>query len=371
MKIHLVGVCGAGMGSLAGLLKEAGNDVSGCDRAFDPPVGPMLKELGIELCPGFDPAHITPELDLAVIGNVCRSSNPEAARAEELGVAMKSFPQTLGEMFLEGRKPIVVAGTHGKTTTTALVGHLLHVCGLDPSYLLGGIVGGSGRSFRLGGGPHFVVEGDEYDSAFFDKRPKFVHYRPWIVLLTSVEYDHADIYPDRESYVEAFRLLVGMVPEGGYLVACRDDTRVVELSAGCRGKVLWYGFDGDANMRVETLAVDETATTAGFVLDGKPLGQVRIPLFGQHNCQNAAGALCAAILSGAEVGRALSALSNFAGVARRMNVLGEARGVIVVDDFAHHPTEVRKTLEAAKARWPVRRIVAVFEPRTNTSRRAV
>ncbi|RLB59676.1 MAG: hypothetical protein DRI34_00990 [Deltaproteobacteria bacterium] len=371
MNIHLIGVCGMGMGSLAGLLQQAGHRVSGCDTAFNPPMSEHLRQWGIATRPGFDPAHLDDRPDLVVVGNVCRRDNPEARRALEMELEVKSFPQTLGELFIAGRRSVVVAGTHGKTTTTCLLAHLLQAAGQDPSFLAGGIMLDSGRSFRLGAGPHFVVEGDEYDSAFFDKRPKFVHYRPRVAVLTSLEYDHADIYPDEESYRRAFDGLLEQIPADGCLVACHDQPGVRRLLAGRGLPVAWYGLEAEAEWQAADLRPGPAGMSFSVVHRGREVTRVQMPLSGRHNVANALAALVVLERLGLEVDAVARHLSSFPGVARRLQVRGEVDGILVVDDFAHHPTEVRETVAAAARRFSGRQLVAVFEPRTNTSRRAV
>lgn len=371
MKVHMVAICGTGMGALAGLLKEAGHDVQGSDRAFYPPMSERLEAWGIPTRQGFDPAHLEPDTDLVIVGNVCRKDNPEAQAALGRGLAVMSFPQALSEFFIAGKSSVVVAGTHGKTTTAALLSYLLVEAGLDPSFLVGGIPQNFGKSFHLGRGGVFVVEGDEYDSAFFDKRPKFVHYRPRIVLLTAVEFDHADIYRDMEAYRAAFATLLSLLPADGLLVACADDPEVNALARSAPCPVVTYGLEPGAIWSAADIRSEKDATRFLLTCDGRRGGTVTLPLFGRHNVANSLGALAAASAVGVEARRAAASLTGFAGVARRMQVRGVAGGVTVIDDFAHHPTKVRETVKAARARYGRSHLVAVFEPRTSTSRRNV
>jgi UDP-N-acetylmuramate: L-alanyl-gamma-D-glutamyl-meso-diaminopimelate ligase len=282
-----------------------------------------------------------------------------------------SFPQALAEFFIADRTSVVVAGTHGKTTTAALLSYVLVQAGLDPSFLVGGIPQNFGKSFHLGGGRVFVVEGDEYDAAFFDKRPKFVHYRPKIVVLTAVEFDHADIYPDMQAYRAAFTTLLALLPSDGLLVACADDPEVMRLAGSAPCRVVTYGLSPGAAWRAGAIQPGETATRFSLLREGQDAGTVALPLAGRHNVTNALGVLAAAQAVGVDVPRAVAWLPGFAGVARRMQVRGVAGGVTVIDDFAHHPTKVRETVLAARARYPQSYLVAVFEPRTATSRRKV
>lgn len=371
MKIHLVAICGTGMGSLAGLLKEAGHEVRGSDQAFYPPMSERLRSWGIPTMQGFDPGHISPGTDLVVVGNACHRDNPEAVAAEKKGLRVMSFPQTLGELFIAGRKSVVVAGTHGKTTTSALLSFLLVAAGMDPSFLVGGIPRNFGKSFRLGAGEHFVVEGDEYDSAYFDKRPKFMHYRPEIAVVTSIEFDHADIYSDMDQYRAAFSAFVSQIPEHGLLVACADDPEVRDQAGRARCRVVFYGLGAGAGWRAGDVMEGEQGASFALKVDGEPRGKIEVPLSGRHNVQNTLAALAVADQIGLPPGRCAGLLGGFRGVARRMQVRGVAAGITVIDDFAHHPTEVGETVYAARRRYPRSNLVAVFEPRTNTSRRSL
>jgi UDP-N-acetylmuramate: L-alanyl-gamma-D-glutamyl-meso-diaminopimelate ligase len=371
MKVHLVAICGTGMGALAGLLKEAGNQVTGSDRAFYPPMSERLQAWGIPTRQGFDPTHIDPDTDLVIVGNVCRKDNPEAQAALQRGLKVMSFPQALSEFFIAGKTSVVVAGTHGKTTTAALLSYALVEAGMDPSFLVGGIPLNFGKSFHLGNGGVFVVEGDEYDAAFFDKRPKFVHYRPKIVVLTAVEFDHADIYRDMEAYRAAFTMLLALLPADGLLVACADDPEVSALAKSAPCRVVSYGLTPGAAWGAADIQPGEDATRFGLIREGSRIGTVTLPLFGRHNVANTLGVLAAAEAVGVDVKRAAASLTGFAGIARRMQVRGVVDGVTVIDDFAHHPTKVRETVRAARARYPRSHLVAVFEPRTATSRRKV
>jgi UDP-N-acetylmuramate: L-alanyl-gamma-D-glutamyl-meso-diaminopimelate ligase len=371
MKVHLVAICGTGMGALAGLLKEAGHEVTGSDRAFYPPMSERLQAWGIPTRQGFDPSHIDPATDLVIVGNVCRRDNPEAQAALQMGLKVMSFPQALSEFFIAGKTSVVVAGTHGKTTTAALLSYVLVEAGLDPSFLVGGIPQNFGKSFHLGQGSVFVVEGDEYDAAFFDKRPKFVHYRPKIVILTAVEFDHADIYRDMDAYRAAFTTLLSLLPPDGLLVACTDDPEVRALAGSAPCRVVSYGLNSGATWSASDIQPGEEATRFSLIRLGCPVATATLPLAGCHNVANTLGVLAAAEAVGVDVKQAAGLLAGFAGVARRMQVRGVVDGVTVIDDFAHHPTKVRETVLAVRARYPSSHLVAVFEPRTATSRRKV
>ncbi|MFA5028197.1 MAG: UDP-N-acetylmuramate:L-alanyl-gamma-D-glutamyl-meso-diaminopimelate ligase [Candidatus Methylomirabilota bacterium] len=359
------------MGALAGLLKEAGHEVTGSDRAFYPPMDERLRAWGIPTRHGFDPAHIAADTDLVIVGNVCRKDNPEAGAALARGLRVMSFPQALAEFFIADKTSVVVSGTHGKTTTAALLSYVLVEAGLDPSFLVGGIPQNFGKSFHLGRGGIFVVEGDEYDTAFFDKRPKFLHYRPRIAVLTAVEFDHADIYPDMAAYRAAFAGLLSLLPADGLLVVCADDPEAAALAAAAPCRVVSYGLGPGADWRAEGIEFEAEATRFVLVRRGERVGTVALPLAGRHNVANTLGVLAAAEALGVDAGQAAASLAGFGGVARRMQVRGVVEGVTVIDDFAHHPTKVRETVRAARARYPQARMVAVFEPRTNTSRRNI
>ncbi len=371
MNIHMVAICGTGMGSLAGLLQAAGHRVCGSDKAFYPPMSDRLRAWGIPTVEGFAAEHIAADTELVIVGNACRRDNPEARAAFDRGLAVMSFPQALAEMFLADKQTMIVAGTHGKTTTSALAAYLLVRAERDPGFLIGGVPLDFAQSFRLGAGPDFVVEGDEYDSAFFDKRPKFVHYRPERVVLTSVEFDHADIYADMSAYREAFAGLVAAIPAHGVLIACGDDPEVAALAerAGCR--VVRYGFDATADWRALDARVGGGRTRFRLQRPGCTELELDLPLAGRHNVANGLAALALSAEVGIDPERGCALLADFRGVARRMQVRGVEAGVTVVDDFAHHPTEVAATVGAARQRWPRAQLVAVFEPRTNTSRRNV
>jgi len=377
--VHFVAIGGTGMGSLAGLLHARGLHVTGSDRALYPPMSEALEAWRIPVTLGFAPRHVLdPAPDLVVIGNAVRPDNPEAQAALEAGLCVRSFPDALYELAMVGKHSVVVAGTHGKTTTTSLVATILMETGRDPSLLVGGLGANFEGPFRDGAGPHFVVEGDEYDTVFFDKTPKFLHYHPRTLLLTSLEFDHADIYRDLEHVKDAFReLLQGLPAEGRVVAAERDTLRDVCREAPC--PVEWYGLarrapaspsDG-AGWRAHAIQPGPAGTS--FELrrpDAEPV-RVAIPLFGDYNVENALGALAICSALGVAVREGAAALARFRGVRRRQELRGEIGGVAVVDDFAHHPTAVGETVAALRSRFPGRRLLAAFEPRSNTSRRAL
>jgi UDP-N-acetylmuramate: L-alanyl-gamma-D-glutamyl-meso-diaminopimelate ligase len=377
MHVHLIGVSGTGMGSLAGLLRATGHRVTGSDRAFYPPIGPALARWGVETMEGYDPKNLEPPPDWVVVGNVCRPDHPEARAAIDRGLRYASFPATLAELFLTHRRPFVVTGTHGKTTTSTLLAFLLDRAGLDPGMLLGGVPRDFDESFRLGreGGP-FVVEGDEYDSAFFEKTPKMWQYRAQAAILTSIEHDHIDIYPDEASYIAAFDGFVQRLPADGVLVAWAGSEAVRRCAAKAPCRVVFYALASDETGDVApTWLAAPHAPHGGaqpfeLFIGGSSAGRVLSPLSGLHNVNNAVAALAlAAEAAGAPLPTLVDALRSFHGVARRQELIGIADGVHVYDDFAHHPTAVRETLRGLRARHPEGRVIAVFEPRSATASR--
>jgi UDP-N-acetylmuramate: L-alanyl-gamma-D-glutamyl-meso-diaminopimelate ligase len=370
-RVHLVGVCGTGMGSLAGLLADAGYDVRGSDEAVYPPMSTMLRDKGIRVLEGYRADHLDDRPDLVVIGNIATKSNAEAVAVIERGIPYASMPQAIGRLFLEGRHSIVVAGTHGKTTTAGLMAWTLTSAGRDPSFLVGGVLKNFNRSFGLGRGDEFVIEGDEYETSFFDKGPKFLHYRPQSVILTSVEYDHAEMYPDLQSVKEAFRKLVALVPADGLLVYCADDPNAREVARGARSPLVPYGCGRGEGFRGHVREAGSEGMEFEVSKDGAVFGVFRSPLTGLHNLRNMLGVIAVAHHRGLPAQAIGEGLGTFAGMRRRQDVRGVAAGVTVIDDFAHHPTAVRATLQATRDRYPGRRIWAVFEPRTNTTRRSV
>ncbi|MFT5144612.1 MAG: UDP-N-acetylmuramate: L-alanyl-gamma-D-glutamyl-meso-diaminopimelate ligase [Rhodothermales bacterium] len=369
--VYLIGICGTGMGSLAGLLQSAGFGVRGSDTAAWPPMSTRLAELGIGVDEGYNADHLDPAPGLVVVGNACTPTHVEAAAAREAGLVQASFPETLANYFLTDRRSLVIAGTHGKTTTTSLLVHALSAAGLDPGFLVGGVMVNGNRSYGVGSGRHFVVEGDEYDSAYFDKRPKFLHYRPDVGVVTSMEFDHADIYDTWEDYREAFRLFAASVPRDGVLVLNADDAEVAALAHWCHGGLASYGLSEAADVRAVEVDATEDGQRFRVIAWGQDVGAFHLPLSGHHNLMNTLAILAVSLGEGVQVDALRDGLRTFAGIRRRQEVRGVADGVTVIDDFAHHPTAVRATLQAMRERWPTRRLVAIFEPRSNSSRRRV
>jgi UDP-N-acetylmuramate: L-alanyl-gamma-D-glutamyl-meso-diaminopimelate ligase len=372
--VHFIAVGGTGMGSLAGLVRKRGIRVTGSDAQLYPPMSLALERWGIPVTLGFKPENVLDDPpDLVVIGNAVRPDNPEARAAIGAGLAYRSFPDALYELAIRGRHSVVVTGTHGKTTTSGMLATALQGAGRDPSFLVGGILEDFGASFREGSGEHFVVEGDEYDTAFFDKTPKFLHYGARTAILTSVEFDHADIYRDLEHVKSAFRAFVSGLPAEGTLVACFDDANVREVARHAACRVTGYGVEPREPAAWEARGVTPRATGTGFRLvhDAEVVARVEIPLHGRHNVANALAVLVTLDALGVPLDAAVAALARYRGVKRRQELRGEIGGIAVVDDFAHHPTAVHETIAAMRARYPGRRLVAVFEPRSNTSRRAI
>lgn len=372
--VHLIAIGGTGMGSLAGLLKARGLEVTGSDQSVYPPMSTALERWNIPVKRGYRAAHVLDRRpDLVVIGNAVRPDNPEARAAIDHGLPYLSFPDALYQLAIRGKHAVVVTGTHGKTTATSLIAALLFATGRDPSFLVGGIALDFDGSFREGQGKHFVVEGDEYDTAFFDKTPKFLHYGAQTLLVTSVEFDHADIYRDLDHVKSAFRRLVLQMPADGTIIAALGSEHVRDIVVDAPCRVVGYGAVGPEFVGWRASAITAGPHGTGFDVgrEGTMIARARCPLFGRYNVENVLGALVVLDTLGVPVEEAVAALPAFRGIKRRQEVRGERRGVTVIDDFAHHPTAVRASIQAVRARFPDRRLIAVFEPRSNTSRRAV
>jgi UDP-N-acetylmuramate: L-alanyl-gamma-D-glutamyl-meso-diaminopimelate ligase len=366
--IHLIAVCGVGMASLAGLLQSRGYRVTGSDQNVYPPMSTYLAATGIPVLQGFHPEHLVPRPDLVVVGNAVSRANPEAQAVLDSTIPYISFPQALGRFLIGARSSLVVAGTHGKTTTTALAAWVLTRAGLDPGFFVGGVPINFGSGWKVGTGNHVVIEGDEYDTAFFDKGPKFLHYRPKNAILTSVEFDHADIYRDLDHVKKAFLRFMECIPRDGMLVVCNDYPAAKEIAEAAPCRRVTYG----------NLAADWTAANVEFsegrtffepCYRGNGEGRLEVAVIGRHNVMNALAVYAIGKAMGIERSELLEGFRTFAGVKRRQEIRGERRGVLVLDDFAHHPTAVRETIEAVRGAYAGRRIWAVFEPRSNTSKR--
>ncbi len=363
------------MAPLAGMLREHGFRVTGSDSGVYPPASTLLDSLGISFHNSFDAGHLQPEPDLVIVGNVIARGNPELEEVLDRRIPYRSMPEILEEVFLPGKHSIVVSGTHGKTTTTAMLAWIFHTAGKRPNFLVGGVAENFGKSYGLGGGEEFILEGDEYETAFWDRGPKFFHYHPDDLIITSIEYDHADIYPDFETYQLAFRRLVNLVPRRGRVVIWGDTgesgptVRRAAEKAFC--PVETYGFGAQNNWVASDYSVAGDEMRFHVAHGGNYFGDFRMAATGKHNVLNALAAMAVAAGRGIGAGQIGEALATFRSVKRRMDVKGEIGGVLVVDDFAHHPTAVQATIEAARARWPGRRIWAIFEPRSNSMRRKV
>jgi len=369
-RLYLMGIGGIAMGTLAGMLKDGGYQVTGSDTNLYPPMSTFLQQKAIPVLPGYDAGNIRrTRPDTVIVGNVIRRENPEAREAEALGIPMISMPQALERFVLTRHKSLVVCGTHGKTTTTGLLGFVLESAGLDPSVFIGGLVKNWDRSYRLGNGLYMALEGDEYDTAFFDKSPKFLHYRPWAVILTSIEFDHADIYRDLDHIKDSFRRLNRLIPPDGLLVVNGDDPDCLEAAEECRAGVITYGRGSHCHWRLERV-VHGSGRTRLLVKD--PAGGsvvLESPLLGRHNALNTVAVLALCRELGVSEAAFQEGLRRFAGMRRRQDILYHDGSITIIDDFAHHPTAVRETVRAVREFFPHGRLLAVFEPRTNTSRR--
>jgi UDP-N-acetylmuramate: L-alanyl-gamma-D-glutamyl-meso-diaminopimelate ligase len=370
--IHMLGIAGAAMAPVAGMLRDRGFRVTGTDVNVYPPASTLLDSLGIKWSDGYREENLRPAPDLAVIGNAISRGNAELECILDEKIPYCSMPQLLEDHFIPGHTSIVVAGTHGKTTTTAMLAWIFHVAGRRPDFLIGGVAPNFGdRSYGLGGGEEFIVEGDEYDTAFFDKGPKFLHYHPDNLILTSLEYDHADIYPDLASIALQFRRLVNLVPRRGKILIWGGSAELREVVQKAFCPVETFGFTSDCDWSAGDICWHDEATQFRIAFRGNEVARIRIPVAGRHNVLNALSAVALAYGRGVECDAIESALATFQSVRRRMEIKGQANGILVVEDFAHHPTAIRLTLEAARMRWPGRKIWVALEPRSNTMRRKV
>ena len=370
-RVHLIAVGGVGMTALAGLLQEAGYEVRGSDEELYPPMSLVVARLGIELRKGYRPENLSPAPDLVIVGNKVSRDNPEVQALLASGLPYLSMPEALAELFLTDRRSLVVAGTHGKTTSTAMLAWVLECAGRDPSLMVGGESRDFRGNFKLGKGRDFVIEGDEYDSAFFDKGPKFLHYRPGAVLLTAVEFDHADIYRDLDHVKEAFRRLLDILPAGAPLVTSGDFPHALDVVRESGRTAATFGRGDGCQWRIDGLSDTGAATRFRVMRAGRSEGEVTLLAPGAINACNALGVYVLAREIGLHHDEIASGLSTFSGVARRQELVGELGGVTLIDDFAHHPTAVDGTIAAVRSRYPRRRLWAAFEPRSNTSRRKI
>jgi UDP-N-acetylmuramate: L-alanyl-gamma-D-glutamyl-meso-diaminopimelate ligase len=369
--IHLIGICGTAMASLAGMLQERGFHVTGSDAAAYPPMSDFLASLGIPVSQPFAAENLAARPDLVVVGNAISRGNPELEFILDERLPFCSLPQILHEEFLRGKEVLVVAGTHGKTTTTSMLSWIFHSAGLQPSFLIGGMAENFGSSFQLGNGRFFILEGDEYDTAFFDKGPKFLHYFPDAVILTSVEFDHADIYKDLEAVETAFRRLVNLVPRRGRIFGFDTGKSIQSCLSHAFCPVERYGSSENADWRISDLRLESDRTCWSVLRKGSHWADLEFPLAGEYNVWNATAAAAMAASYGIPVPEIATALRTFKSVKRRLEVRAEVNGVTIIDDFAHHPTAIALTLRALRSRYPKARLWAVLEPRSNTLRRNV
>lgn len=369
--VHIMGICGTAMGAFASMLNAQGFRVTGSDANPYPPMSTQLEQLGIVIYNGYAASNLDDRPDLVVVGNVIRRDNPESLAVLEREIPYVSFPAALSELFLKHNHSLVVAGTHGKTTTSALLAWCLFHASLEPGFLIGGELKNFNQNCRVGQPGYFVVEGDEYDTAWFDKGPKFLHYRPKSAIITSVEFDHADIYRDIDHVKSAFRSFIELIPADGLLVACSDYEHLRSLLPACKSAPVTYGLKGDAEY---SGYIEETGTRGmRFVVtrSGEPIGDFRTQLVGKHNLLNLISVIVLLLKLGFSLDTIRGGIATFKGVRRRQEIFAELGGVTLIDDFAHHPTAVQVTIDAIRSRFPGHRIWAIFEPRSNTSRRKV
>ena len=369
--IHLMGICGTGMSSLAGILKDAGYHITGSDQNIYPPMSDFLKDLSIQVLEGYAAENLHPIPDLVIVGNVITKQNPEAIELARLNTPYLSLPQALRHFAMGSKKSIVPCGTHGKTTTAALTAWILEKAGMNPSFMIGGIPNNFKSNFRLGNGPYFVVEGDEYDTAFFDKSPKFLHYNPLITILTGIEFDHADIYQDLDHVIGSFLRLIRLISPDGLLIVNEDDPVSKSQSNDAKCPVITYGFSKGSRWKPVDVLFEEDQTQFTVLKNDREYMTVSTSLYGRHNISNLLSTIVLSDFLGIEKPVLYEAIETFKGVKRRQEIKGKKRGVLVLDDFAHHPTAVKETIRAVKEKHKAHRLMAVFEPRSNSSRRNI
>ena len=359
------------MASLAGILKQKGFQVTGSDQNVYPPISHFLEALSIPILEGYGPQNLSPNIDLVIVGNVITKDNPEAIELSCLKLPYLSLPQALKHFAIKGKRSIVISGTHGKTTTAAIIAWILEKAGMDPGFMIGGISQNFRTNFKLGKGPYFVIEGDEYDTAFFDKGPKFLHYDPWLTILTSIEFDHFDIYRNLGHVIESFRKLIELMTPEGFLIVNGDDEVITQEIKRAKCPVATYGIIKNTLWKAVEITVQEDLTHLSILKAGKKHMTLSTPLYGYHNISNLLSAIVLANFLGISFSTISGAVKTFLGVKRRQEVIGENKGILVIDDFAHHPTAVRETIRAVKEKYRKCRLIAVFEPRSNSSRRNI
>ena len=370
-RIHLIAVCGTGMGALACMLKSQGFDISGSDQKIYPPMSDFLREQGIHVMDGFEATHLSDRPDLVIVGNAVTRENPEVRKVMQMGIPYCSMPQALNRFFAEDKKALLVAGTHGKTTTASILAWMLYKGGMDPSYMIGGILQNFDSNYRLGDGDPIIIEGDEYDTAFFDKGPKLMHFHPAITVLTSVEFDHADIFRDLDHVQAIFSRFLMQLKSSSLLLAFDADENIRRIISSASCRIEFYGSDMDSKWRLGDVQIDAPWSGFEVLRCGQRYGRFKTQMVGRHNLYNALAVIAIADdlgLSPTDIG---AALETFEGVKRRQQIRGRKNQITVMDDFAHHPTAVRETVAAVKSFHAPRRLIAVFEPRTNSSMRDI
>ncbi|MEM7146495.1 MAG: UDP-N-acetylmuramate:L-alanyl-gamma-D-glutamyl-meso-diaminopimelate ligase [Verrucomicrobiota bacterium] len=365
-RIHMIGVCGTAMGAVAAALKSQGNVVSGSDEKVYPPMSTFLEEAGISVMEGYGPGNLPDDVDVVVVGNAISRGNAELEAVLDRRLYYTSLPEIVKAHFLRGRRNLVISGTHGKTTTTAMATWLLESAGENPSFLIGGIPANFDRGARFTDSEYVVLEGDEYDTAYFDKRSKFLHYLPEVVVINNIEFDHADIYSSLDEIKLSFRRLLKLPPGIGRVFINGDDENCLDVAEGCVAPVVRVGFGEGCEARIEDVAYEPERTV--FSLGGV---RYQVPMVGEFNVRNAAMAICAGRFFGLSDEQLAEGLKSFEGIARRQQVRGEVGGITIIDDFAHHPTAIKMAVPAIRQRYPGRRVWAVFEPRSNTTRRNI
>lgn len=369
--IHIIGICGTGMAALAGMLKEEGYIITGSDSHVYPPMSDFLNQLKIKVFDGYSSVNLQSKPDLVIVGNVAKKSNPEAQELAKTGLPYLSFPQALAHFFISTRRSLVVAGTHGKTTTSSLLASTLFAANQDPSFMIGGMVRQFDGNFRVGKGPHFISEGDEYDTAFFDKESKFLHYLPEVAIITSIEFDHADIFTDLDQIIRAFSKFVSLLPPHGLIVANLDDENVKRVVSQASCPVVGYGLKASHYWQLKNISIKDGQTSFSVSKKGVYFGTFSVRQPGKHNALNALAVIAVLDHLGLAPASYQKGLAEFGGVKRRQEVRGIINNITVIDDFAHHPTAVKVTLNGLKLGYANSRLIAVFEPRTNSSRRAI
>jgi UDP-N-acetylmuramate: L-alanyl-gamma-D-glutamyl-meso-diaminopimelate ligase len=370
-KIYFLAICGTAMASLAAMFKKKGYEVYGVDEGVYPPMSTFLEEQNIPVFEGFDIAHLDPKPDLVVIGNVISRGNVELEEILNQHIPYISLPNALGEFFIRGKRSIVVTGTHGKTTTTSILSWIFDYAGRKPGFMIGGIPNNFGRGFQVGEGDDFIIEGDEYDSAFFDKAAKFLRYMPDIGVINGIEFDHADIYNSIDEIELAFRRFVNLIPQNGLLLVGRENDLAMEISQVAFCPIQTFGINEQADWTAKNIRVNVDGTHFNLFNKNNKLGQVNLPLYGNHNIRNCLASIAVATFSEIPFEKIAEAITKFKGVKRRLDLKGEVNGVEVYDDFGHHPTAIKETLEAFRIKSPERKIWALFEPRTATTRRDI